>query len=738
MQAQGFSHWFSQLEEHATLCNERRMVVLCGSEAWALSLLKTVDSIATALKHDEKQPTKATITATNCLIYGDSSVFPPTIEKKRYRDKLGSESNYLIFADSQFSVDAFAALSGTLIAGGILILVVSDINKQRRSSLFLQRLFVMLQENSSHCFIEESQECLPFLKDKHVENSQQEKQKIYPFACLTAEQLNAVKAINKVVTGHRKRPLVLTADRGRGKSSALAIACAQILKSNQNNNFHIVITAPDKQALTVFFFQLAKSLPHTKPQQHCLYFGSSSLSFIAIDQFIKQPVKANLVMVDEAAAIPVYLLEQLLKKNSRMVFSSTVHGYEGAGRGFTLKFQKILTRLCPHWKKLHIKQPIRWREHDPLEQFVFDVCLLNTELPVLSDNEVKNLLAPTEHKESSLFIFKVFDAQTLASNEALLQQIFAMLITAHYQTKPSDLQLLLDNPQVQIACLFSQHNQETLIAVTLLMNEGANNGVHQTDIIAIKRSQQRLRNQFLPQSLLSHCSVEEAFDYSYLRIMRIAVHPEIQLQGIGSHFIREIEVFAEKQDIDFVGSSFGANTKLLSFWLKANYHTVRIGFTKDKASGEHSALMIKGLNSNAQLQQNKISDEFYRSFDYLLIEEYHSLSTRMVYLLLSRQKRENLIALSTKDIANVRAFSSGERLYSSCAYSLYLWLKHDLLSCQLSDSSNSEHNRLMLVARLIQKYSCELVCQQYGLTGKKMLNQHIKDYVLSRLNNTTC
>jgi hypothetical protein len=33
---------------------------------------------------------------------------------------------------------------------------------------------------------------------------------------------------------------------------------------------------------------------------------------------------------------------------------------------------------------------------------------------------------------------------------------------------------------------------------------------------------------------------------------------------------------------------------------------------------------------------------------------------------------------------------------------------------------------------LIQKYSCSKVCQQYGLTGKKMLNQQIKNYVLSR------
>ncbi len=33
------------------------------------------------------------------------------------------------------------------------------------------------------------------------------------------EQTHAVSLIEKVVNGHRKRPLVLTADRGRGKAA---------------------------------------------------------------------------------------------------------------------------------------------------------------------------------------------------------------------------------------------------------------------------------------------------------------------------------------------------------------------------------------------------------------------------------------------------------------------------------------------------------------------------------------
>jgi tRNA(Met) cytidine acetyltransferase len=732
MQVNRFSQWFNSIVEQAVSCNERRLVLLSGDETWAVSLLKSIDKIAEVITKTEGNFKKGELASSNCVIYGDCELLPNTVLKNRYRDLLGSEASIVIFADSDFTVDAFAALSGTLLAGGILILVMPQMKKQTHDSFFMKRLFNILNANPRHYFICQSKSELPPYDFNTFEQIADKKQESYAFECMTAEQLAAVKAIIKVVTGHRKRPLILTADRGRGKSSALAIACAELMKSTKENNFRILITAPDKQALTVFFSQLTKCLPGADIEQNNIYFGNSLLTFIAIDQLIKQPVKANLLLVDEAAAIPVYLLKQLLMKNHRMVFSSTVHGYEGAGRGFTLKFQKILSQICPQWQNLHIKQPIRWREHDPLEKLVFDVCLLNTELPVLSNSQQTTFLADAGPTTNDQLLFKIIDAKTLVSNEPLLQELFAILITAHYQTKPSDLQLLLDNPQVQLACLFSNSKKETLIAVALLMNEGANNSVDEAAIIAIKLSKQRLRNHFLPQSLLSHCGVEKAFDYSYLRIMRIAVHPELHTQGIGSYFIRQIEIFAENQGIDFMGSSFGANSQLLSFWLKAGYATARIGFTKDKASGEHSALMIKGLSSESYLLQKKLGVEFYRSFDYLLIEEYEDLSTEMVHLLLSHQQKDNLTTLTPQDLANVYAFSTGERLYSSCAYSLYLWLKHDLLSSDRKCYKDSHQKVAVVIARLIQKYSCSKVCQQYGLTGKKMLNQQIKNYILSR------
>ncbi|PKG86509.1 GNAT family N-acetyltransferase [Colwellia sp. 75C3] len=721
------------------------MVVLSGRESWALSLLESIESVFSSLKTNGNQELELSSSNSTCLIYGDSELLTANVQKKRYRDKLGSESDVIIFVDSQFTIDAFAALSGTLKAGGILFLVIPALVNKSVESLFFKRFYSLITEVSTHKIIAESTAMLlPQSADSAVEESTKACL-TYPLGCITQEQYLAVNAIAKVLSGHRKRPLVLTADRGRGKSSALAIACAELMKTHEHDEFSIIITAPDTQALSVFYQQLGQRLVGAVQQGHNISFGKAKLAFIPVDQLIRSQIKVNLVLVDEAAAIPVYLLEQLLSSYHRMVFSSTVHGYEGAGRGFTLKFQKTLDRLCPQWVNLHLNQPIRWRENDPLEQLVFNSCLLNAELPTLtttitSQSKIKFDVSSINNQETpDQQVFKVITAEELVVNEVLLQQVFAILVTAHYQTKPSDLQLLLDNPQVQLACLFSsEKNNAELLAVALLMSEGKGNGVNDEDIRAVKNSKRRLRNHFLPQSLFSHCGFEQAFSFHYVRIMRIAVHPQIQQQGIGSKFLNYIELLAIEQGADFIGASFGVNPELLSFWLNADFSIARIGFTKDKASGEHSALLIKGLikggNVKNKHKQQEFQRNFYQSFDYLLLDEYKTLSTELVFLLLRQNTKENLSALSALDISNVQAFSQGERLYSSCCYSLYLWLKHDLLNENKHTSSNVMQASLVLISRLIQKHDSDTVCQQFGLTGKKMLNQQMKDYINFRLN----
>jgi len=720
MDNRAFSHWFYSYQQQAFMLNERRLVVLVGSETWASSLLKTVDSVSCEnLKQGER----------TWFVYGESEHIEANVTKQRFRDKLGSESDFVVFNGinlntSELSIDAFAALSGTLIAGGVFFLLINNMS-QVVNSLFYKRLFNLIKSFPEHKVVEQDAKqislALPELLQDHTCYAINKTNISLAYGCVTQEQLSAVEAVIKVLKGKRNRPLVLTADRGRGKSSALAIACGQLLKvATKENKLRLVVTAADFNSLTVFFNQLAASFPEGELHKTMFCTDNGFVEFIAIDQLLKQHAEASLVLVDEAAAIPIYLLEQLLLNHSRLVFASTIHGYEGAGRGFTLKFQQTLTAKFPQWQNLHINEPIRWRSGDPLEQLVFDACLLNAELPDLSIEEKKIL--------PDKLLFKQFSSVELIANEPLFKQIFAVLVTAHYQTKPSDVQMLLDNKQVQLVCLLSDiEMQQQVVAVALLINEGKfdGNNIKAQEIKAVNQSKRRLKNHFVPQSLLTQCGIEQAFNYHYVRVMRIAVHPQLQQQGIGTYFLDKIAELARAQEADFLASSFGATKALLSFWHNSGFHLARIGFNKDKASGEQSAMVLKALSKKVESILVDINTEFYRSFDYLLTDEYRHLTVELVMLIQHYCPSKSLAPLSERDIANVEAFSGGYRQFSSCALSLHLWLKHQFIT----QSALENEKLLVLISRIMQKHSIREVCSDYGFTGKKALEHFLQSQV---------
>ena len=725
MQKNVFPQWLFYFQQQAKLSNERRLIVLAGEDEWASSLLRSIESF---------EVDKDSINKELWLIYGDSESITSNVSAKGYRDRLGTESNFVVFNQQQLTVDAFAALSGTIISGGVLFWVVGDI-KELKQSNFFNRFLSLLNSSSEQVIIEQSTSELPLLEpvsqvaDKALVKTINsiELQKL-PYGCITQEQVSAVDAIIKVIKGKSKRPLVLTADRGRGKSSALAIACARLLaEAKSENKLHIIITAADFNSVKIFFKQLFISFPQGYQEGQRYIAPEGVVEFLAVDKLLKLKPKVSLVLVDEAAAIPVYLLEKLLFAHSRLVFSSTIHGYEGAGRGFTLKFQQTLTKIFPHWRSLHVSDPIRWRKGDPLEQLVFDTCLLNAELPQLSDLSESKTLS-MQHGQ---FTFKHITGVELLENESLLKQIFAVLVTAHYQTKPSDVHMLLDNKQVQLVCLMSANKgHDRVVAVALLMNEGkyAGQTITETELQAVIQAKRRLRNNFIPQSLLTQCGAEKAFDYHYLRVMRIAVHPQLQQQGIGSLFLQELIEFSKAQGADFLASSFGATQPLLSFWLTAGFKLGRIGFTKDKASGEQSALVLKPLSENAEIEIRTINAEFYRQFDYLLVDEYKYLAPKLVALIQQHCPAPSLMALSQLDSANIEAFVRGYRQYSSCVYSLHIWLKQ-----QLSKQLFTDDELNILICRVMQKHSVIELCNAHHLTGKKAFETALKQSITNHL-----
>ena len=150
----------------------------------------------------------------------------------------------------------------------------------------------------------------------------------------------------------------LTAARGRGKSAALGLAIAAAVGFGYSNIF---VTSPSPENLHTLFDFIFKGFDALNYEEHLDYelIQSTNPEFnkavvrVNIFHDHRQTIQyvhpgdaaklsqAELVVIDEAAAIPLPLVKSLL--GPYLVFmASTINGYEGTGRSLSLKLLEQL------------------------------------------------------------------------------------------------------------------------------------------------------------------------------------------------------------------------------------------------------------------------------------------------------------------------------------------------------------------------------------------------------------
>ncbi len=400
----------------------------------------------------------------------------------------------------------------------------------------------------------------------------------HPSQAATPDQERAIAAILRHARGRARRPLVLTAHRGRGKSAALGIAAARLLAA-ADAPYRCLVTAPRRAAVAALFAHAALAWPGARAVGSGLAAGEQRIEFMAPDALCQDHPEADLLLVDEAAGIPAPLLAQLLEHYPRVIFATTVHGYEGTGRGFDLRFRATLDRRTPLWRGLTLATPIRWMADDPLEALVFRALLLDA-APATAD--ALQGLDPATCRVERL------DRDALAGDDATLGQVFGLLVLAHYQTRPLDLRLLLDAPAVRVLVL----RAGGLIVGTLIAV--AEGGMTDPDLLqAIYDGRRRPRGHLLPLTLSAHAGLPDAPRLKYLRVIRIAIHPTLARRGLGRRLLRTLFVEARGEGIDLLGSSFGGTPGLIAFWRAAGYRPVQLGTSRNAASGERALAMLR-------------------------------------------------------------------------------------------------------------------------------------------------
>jgi len=391
----------------------------------------------------------------------------------------------------------------------------------------------------------------------------------------------------------------IDADRGRGKSSALGLALALQTSFDRQN---VIITAADKRALRTLTEVYARLCPESGPPV-----------YRTPAQLLQQTSAPQCLIIDEAAALPLPILQRLCESAPHLVLASTQHGYEGFSRGYGLKFLRELSDRRSDFLRLELQQPLRWAEGDPLEAWVKAALLVDTEDVSASFPEGLNEI----------------ERQQLIEHPSWLNAIYQLLAQAHYRTSPSDLRLMLDSTGQRI---FTYAQGGVLFAVAWVAEEGA---IDSELAIEIAQGRRRPSGNLLPQSLIHYLGWPEAADQLYWRIVRIAVVEEHREQGVGRALLRCVESAAGAAGADFVGASFAAQAHILRFWEHAGYQLVRLGEGVDPVAAAPAAQVLLPMNYRAKYWQDIYIKTFNNNILKLLCDaEYKNMikqwSTRSI------------------------------------------------------------------------------------------------------------
>ncbi|MFK8077501.1 MAG: GNAT family N-acetyltransferase [Granulosicoccus sp.] len=363
--------------------------------------------------------------------------------------------------------------------------------------------------------------------------------------------------------------------RGRGKTSLLARIANRIHASSGS----YCITALNKTALGSFHQQTN--------HESTIHFQTPT----AIPRRENQ-----VVLVDEAANLPARVLHELLREHDKIVFCTTVEGYENAGRAFQNRFSKQLQEAFESPLFLKPVHPWRWREHDPLEQFI-DHLVLNSPAQNESEEQIDREDPPALEAQDVQLI--QITQSSLVSSERLLENVYGLLRDTHYQTNVKDLQHLLDGSDIQIWALRLADATDIIAVAVVSIEPSIDSSLHS----AIVDKQRRLPHHLLAQLLAQCANNSLPLSKQLARITRISVRENFRRMGLGSKLLNAIEhqlLSSPNSDerVDAIGASFAKDPVSVNFWQSNGYKEFHEGFRKNPRTALPSSAVLRSNNDD--------------------------------------------------------------------------------------------------------------------------------------------
>lgn len=510
---------------------------------------------------------------------------------------------------------------------------------------------------------------------------------------LTEDQFEAVEAIQNTLESREERCLILTADRGRGKSAVLGLGLAwytgRLVESGIRRT--IFVTAPEPSNVKTLMEFLCRGLESLnlgyethERRGYTLGVEAGGVEIVYVQPLTAAKKKLSIKIVDEAAGIPVPLLVGILRRSRKTIFSSTVHGYEGAGRGFSVRFMKTLEASGVKVETVKLETPIRYPTGDPVERWLYDTLLLNAE-----PDQIEGEPTPGTVK------YRVLTKEDLLNDENLLRSLYGIYVLAHYRNRPNDLAVLLDAPHHSARGL--TFNGKIVVSLWIAEEGGLTFDSREEMVREAEAS-----GHVIPSRIALHYDVVGFFSLKGLRVVRIATHPSFTGRGLGSQALRSLEAEAKGRGYFWVGAGFGASEELLRFWLKNGYIPVHLSPSVNPVSGEYSVIVVKPLNGEAYSYIAQANLEFRVRLLESLHDIYFRLEPSIARLLLSTGVKSLPVQLTPGQEARVRDYSRGVLSYEASSDAVKLLAKKHFLSESRARMKLDPTEEELLIAKLFK------------------------------------
>ena len=293
--------------------------------------------------------------------------------------------------------------------------------------------------------------------------------------------------------------------------------------------------------------------------------------------------QAELLVIDEAAAIPLPLVKNLL--GPYLVFmASTINGYEGTGRSLSLKLIQQLRQQSASFSgsnnveikkqvqsaggkvlhELQLNESIRYAPGDQVEKWLNDLLCLNCCQP--SPNSMNFFLKGTGCPVPDACDLYYVNRDTLFSyhkvSEIFLQRLMSLYVASHYKNTPNDLQMLSDAPAHHIFCLLgpfesgSTSGLPDILCVVQVCLEGE---ISENTVTDNLQRGKRASGDLIPWTVSQQFQDNDFPKLAGARVIRIATHPDYQGMGYGARAMKLLQDYYEGKIVNLSEDDKGEN-----------------------------------------------------------------------------------------------------------------------------------------------------------------------------------